>query len=187
MKTSIKLIILAFLVSSCGAMLKPVIEPIGNFIEDYEKEIEVDSCEHYLISLVMIKRLIEQKFPDNINELDNIDFARTIDTSEFSEPEIKEYKDNMITAEKEWVIPWTDQCKLEFDTISLYPYSTDSLRLNWTKIYEIENGIKKVCRESWILAVESDSLIEPYFLNIELELIDSTGRVISRMSEGELK
>lgn len=185
MKRFIYLTIVTLIFSNCNVMVKPIAKPIANSFGDIQKEAGIDSCEQALISLIIVKRFTENKFPDNIKELDYIDFKDTIDTNLLTEQERKEYNETLRQYKNEWLMPWKTSCKVSFDTVIMRPYSTDSLKLNWTKIYDIENSNKKVVSEKWTLKSESDSLTVPYFNDIKIEVIDPMGKVISTITAND--
>lgn len=162
--------------------MKPIVEPIADSFADYGQEMVIDSCEQTLISLIIVKRFTELKFPGSLDKLDYLVIENSIDTTQLKDSEKKEYEESIETITNEWVSPWINNCKRNFDTVAMHPYSIDSLKLDWTKISDLEKSSKKIVNESWMLKVKSDSIIEPYFLELKIEVIDSTGRVISKMT-----
>lgn len=162
--------------------MKPFVEPIADSLVDYGQEIELDSCEQTLISLITVKRFTELRFPESPDQLDYLDIEYSIDTTQFTASEKNEYEESVESGTNEWVLLWINNCKRNFDTVAMHPYSIDSLKLIWTRISNLEKSSKKIVKESWMLKVKSDSIIEPYFLNLKIEVIDSTGRVISKMT-----
>jgi hypothetical protein len=182
MKKHFYIILSIVLISSCGVLMKPIVEPIADSFVDCGQEMEIDSCEQTLISIIIVKRFMEQKFPVSLDQLDYMDIKNSIDTTQYTDSEKKEYKESIETETNEWLLPWINNCKRNFDTVSMHPYSVDSLKLDWTKISDLENSSKKIVKESWMLKVKSDSIIEPYFIDLEIEVVDSSGRVISKMT-----
>lgn len=162
--------------------MKPIVEPIADSLVDFGQEMEIDSCEQSLISLLIVKRFTEQKFPESLDQLDYLDIENSVDTSQLSESEKKEYNESIEAVKNEWILPWINNCKRNFDIVSMHPYSVDSLKLDWTKISDFENLSKKIVKECWMLKVKSDSIIEPCFVDLKIEVIDSAGRVISKMT-----
>lgn len=182
MKKHFYIIALIVLIPGCGILINPIVEQITDSFVDCAQEMEIDSCEQTLISLVIAKRFTEQKFPESLDQLNYINMENSIDSTQFTDSEKKEYKESIGTITNNWILPWTNDCKQNFDTVSMFPYSVDSLKLGWTKTSYLKNLSKKIVKKSWMLKVKSDSIIEPYLIDFKIKVIDSTGRVISIMT-----
>jgi hypothetical protein len=167
---------LIILLSSCGVIMQPIATSINDSLENIDQEMENDSCEQTLISLIMLKRFSEHMFPDNLEQLD------WVDTTQFTELEHNEYRGGITPDINKYISRWSSHCKYVFDTITMHPYSVDSLKIDWTKIVEFEKSTKKVIKESWMLNVKSDSIFEQNFLDLKIEVIDSKGNVISKIT-----
>ena len=74
-------IIVIFLLSmfySCASIIKPMTDPVYDLITDYENEANWDSCETSFVTILFFKRIIEQKFPNEIRDLDTLILSQNI-------------------------------------------------------------------------------------------------------------
>lgn len=149
----------------------------------------LDSCEENLISIIFMKRFAELKFPDNIDQLEHIDWKNLIDTIRESGFEFGDLQDSLRISGEEFISDWNN-CKSSFDTIIMQPYSPDSLKFYWKRaamLEMLEDSFKIISHNSWIMTVKPDSLFEPIISDFDttridfyIEIADSQGRIISK-------
>ncbi len=187
MKPIIYYIFLSIVFSSCAILYRPVLNPIVESISS--DNVGLDSCEESLISIIFTKRFAELKFPDNIDQLEHIDWKNLIDTIRESGFELGELQDSLRISGEEFISDWNN-CKLNFDTIIMHPYSLDSIKFYWKRtamLEMLEDSFKIISHNSWIMSVKPDLLFEPMISDFDttridfyIEIADSNGRIISK-------
>jgi hypothetical protein len=180
---AILLIVITFI--SCVSILKPMKDPRCDLISDFEKEMDLNECELNFMSVVYIKRIFEEQFPKNQTELKSLIISEQIIDSLRFDLDKSSFVDSVQFYFNQAYILWKENCLNSWDRFEITPYGSDSVDISWSKHVDYEDGKKKEYFEEWRCIYESDSLLNPILLKIEVILLNSKGKEINSIKGNE--
>ncbi len=174
MKVLFQIIIFTLLFSGCG--IKKRVE-LYSFLDSQEKNTEFwekvsnNDCEQDLLRLIAEYRIIEDKFPTKIEEIEALDYKSILE-------KLNNDEKVAIQDEIEKIKKVVNDCQQTFSIIHLNHHNSDTIQVNFIGYENIQECKKIEYTKNWQIVIENCIDYEIINFNFKMQLFDINGKVL---------